>query len=73
MRRDWKSHIKEHRAFVTHKEDQAILSLLLKRHYVKTYPVPQPQARIYDVTATEAGYCDPELELPLLDISARPQ
>ena len=47
----------QHRTFVQHRHDQSILSLLSKRHMIKSFPFPTRAHDIRDVWAWDAGYC----------------
>lgn len=59
-----KSIAKNHPDFWTHKEDQSILSLLVKKYNVKSYPLPFVNAAIRsDILAIEAGYTDDSVEM----------
>ena len=48
--------------FGSHKEDQSILSMMVKRDCLKTYPYPDAHGDTSDVYAIEAGYCDPGVQ-----------
>lgn len=59
-----KSRAPNHQDFYLHKEDQSILSLLMKKHNVKSYPLPYVNYPVhYDMLAVEAGYADERVEL----------
>jgi len=45
-----------------HKEDQSILSLLVKRENIKSFPMPTFHRDRGDILAIEAGYCDPGVD-----------
>jgi hypothetical protein len=51
--------------FVEHRHDQSILSLLAKRHRIKSFPMPNKEHDVRDVWAWDAGYCDPAFAWPL--------
>ena len=50
----------QHSTFVQHRHDQSILSILSKRHLLKSYPFPTRAHDVRDVWAWDAGYCSPE-------------
>ena len=56
---------KQHRGFMKHRHDQSLLSLLMKRHRIKTFPMPTKAHDVRDVWAWDAGYCHREFEWPL--------
>ena len=51
--------------FIAHRHDQALLSLLIKKRRLKSFPMPTRTHDIRDVWAWEAGYCQPGFEWPL--------
>lgn len=55
---------KQHTEFITHKNDQSILSLLLKKYNIKTFPFPLVDMDKNDIIALNAGYF--KNSLPLL-------
>ena len=50
----------QHSTVVQHRHDQSILSILSKRHLLKSYPFPTRAHDVRDVWAWDAGYCSPE-------------
>lgn len=56
---------RQHAGFVAHRHDQSILSLLLKRHRVKTFPMPAKEHDVRDIWAWDAGYCHRRFNWPL--------
>ena len=59
MMRDIASELAEHPEMWSHKEDQSVLSLLIKREMIKSYPAPVVGYDRSDMTAIAAGYCSP--------------
>ena len=57
---------KQHPEFITHKNDQSILSLLLKKYNIKTFPLPLIGMDQNDIIALHAGYFNNNNSLPLL-------
>ncbi len=57
---------KQHTEFITHKNDQSILSLLLKKYNIKTFPFPLIGMDKNDIIALHAGYFNSNNSLPLL-------
>ena len=55
---------RQHAGFQQHRHDQSILSLLAKRHRLKTFPLPTAAHDRRDIWAWEAGYCDITWPLP---------
>lgn len=51
--------------FVAHRHDQSLLSLLTKRHRLKTFPLPTAGHDVRDVWSWDAGYCERSFEWPL--------
>ena len=56
--------------FIAHRHDQALLSLLIKKRRLKSFPMPTRTHDVRDVWAWEAGYCQPGFEWPLPGVSA---
>lgn len=56
----------QHTEFITHKNDQSILSLLLKKYNIKTFPFPLIGVDKNDIIALNAGYFNLNNSLPLL-------
>ena len=50
--------------FITHKHDQSILSLLLKLHNIKTFPLPLYDLDKNNIIANHSGYFEPDTVLP---------
>jgi hypothetical protein len=58
------SKAKNHKEFWTHKEDQSVFSLLVKKYSIKSYPLPYINSPVdFDILAIEAGYCDESVEM----------
>ena len=55
---------RQHAGFQQHRHDQSILSLLAKRHRLKTFPLPTAAHDRRDIWAWEAGYCEITWPLP---------
>lgn len=51
--------------FVRHRHDQSILSLLSKRHGIKSFPFPTKGHDVRDIWAWDAGYCERGFRWPL--------
>lgn len=56
---------RQHAAFVQHRHDQSLLSILAKQHGIKSFPMPTKVHDVRDVWAWEAGYCDARFRWPL--------
>ena len=56
---------RQHPGFQYHRHDQSILSLLLKKHLVKTFPLPAKEHDVRDIWGWDAGYCRSGFEWPL--------
>lgn len=56
---------RQYDGFQAHRHDQSILSLLLKRHMVKTFPFPTKEHDVRDIWGWDAGYCKPGFSWPL--------
>lgn len=63
---DNKLRCQQHTEFITHKNDQSILSLLLKKYNIKTFPYPLVEMDQNDIIALNAGYFNNTNSLPLL-------
>lgn len=61
----------QHDAFMAHRHDQSILSILAKQHGVKTFPLPTAAHDVRDVWSWEAGYCNSSFEWPLPNFRPR--
>lgn len=58
------SRARNHPEFWTHKEDQSIFSLLIKKYNIKSFPTPYVNYPAeMDPLAIEAGYCDERVEM----------
>jgi hypothetical protein len=55
----------QHPGFVKHRHDQSLLSLLVKHHEIKTFPMPTRSHDVRDIWSWDAGYCDPSFDWPL--------
>ena len=55
---------RQYAGFQQHRHDQSILSLLAKRHGLKTFPLPTAAHDTRDIWAWDAGYCDVTWPLP---------
>ena len=53
---------RQHPRFRGHRHDQSILSLLAKKHRVKTFPLPTKSHDVRDVWSWEAGACRKEFD-----------
>lgn len=56
----------EHTEFITHKNDQSMFSLLLKKYNVKTFPLPLKNMDKNDIIAKHSGYFMYDNEMPLI-------
>lgn len=52
--------------FITHKNDQSILSLLYKKYNIKTFPLPLHDCDRTDIIALHSGYFNNGITLPLV-------
>uniref|UniRef100_A0A7S4B5A7 Nucleotide-diphospho-sugar transferase domain-containing protein n=1 Tax=Chrysotila carterae TaxID=13221 RepID=A0A7S4B5A7_CHRCT len=55
----------QHAGFVEHRHDQSILSLLTKKHLVKSFPFPTTSHDVRDIWAWDAGYCNAGFSWPM--------
>ena len=60
-----KFNVKQDPHFVAHRHDQSLLSLLIKRHSLKTFPLPTAGHDVRDVWSWDAGYCESSFTWPL--------
>ena len=56
----------EHQHFITHKNDQSILSLLYKIHNIKTFPLPLNDLDKTNIIGNLSGYFNKGIKLPLI-------
>lgn len=56
---------RQDRGFMHHRHDQSLLSILVKQHRHKTFPMPTKSHDVRDVWAWDAGYCHRSFEWPL--------
>ena len=52
--------------FITHKNDQSILSLLYKINNIKTFPLPLYDCDRSNIIAIHSGYFNDGIELPIV-------
>lgn len=57
---------KQHSEFITHKNDQSILSLLLKKNNIKTFPLPLEGSDINNIIGKQSGFFNKDNYLPLV-------
>ena len=55
---------RQHDGFHAHRHDQSILSLLSKRHRIKSFPMPTAAHDPRDIWSWDAGYCQIQWPLP---------
>ena len=63
---------RQYAGFQQHRHDQSILSLLAKRHRLKTFPLPTAAHDTRDIWAWDAGYCEIRWPLPTYRTSFDP-
>jgi hypothetical protein len=61
-----KSKSRENPHFITHKNDQSILSLLYKLNNIKTFPLPLYDCNNTNIIAIHSGYFNHKVSLPLV-------